>query len=423
MVILMGRESDDDTMQPPEGTAMRSRWVLRYLNTRFFRFPAGITAKAREGWEVPRDDSRHNFLRQVTGQGPWMEKNSQSSGTVKLSNATAYWWILKADVDSDSGHTAPGGHMAALYHDELYKMTIRRGGVAKLQGFGVIFGCDRVVIYIEPDIDSHTVMSNTARTRLLIDGEEIDWSQWAAEFREQMPDDLVALQEEIGAAAGHTDHRKAIRERLKQIRELLKFSRFRPKKDGSVRIVPDDAAIGGETRKTDQQRKGHGGGSGGGGGRAGDIYALFAEQRGDPAEPVIGEAEPKVKWLVVEDGTRIPPDLDDRAARYLADQNLLLINGDCRIFTDMIDRWEVKYTDITGCRATIQGVVREWFEQQLMETVMSALALRRTGQWSAQELGQLWTEDALTAAVLPRYHIDVSIRRALGTKLGKMQAA
>ena len=54
---------------------------------------------------------------------------------------------------------------------------------------------------------------------------------------------------------------------------------------------------------------------------------------------------------------------------------------------------------------------------------MSALALRSTGKWSAQELDQLWTEEAMTAAVLPRYHIDISVKRALGSKLGRLRAA
>ena len=35
----------------------------------------------------------------------------------------------------------------------------------------------------------------------------------------------------------------------------------------------------------------------------------------------------------------------------------------------------------------------------------------------------MWTEEALTAAVLPRYHIDISVKRALGSKLGKLHAA
>ena len=39
------------------------------------------------------------------------------------------------------------------------------------------------------------------------------------------------------------------------------------------------------------------------------------------------------------------------------------------------------------------------------------------------ELAQLWDEPALTAAVLPRYHIDMSIKRVLGQRLGRVVAA
>jgi hypothetical protein len=67
--------------------------------------------------------------------------------------------------------------------------------------------------------------------------------------------------------------------------------------------------------------------------------------------------------------------------------------------------------------------VREWFEQQLIETVMSALALKQSGKWSMQELGDLWSETALTAAILPRYHIDMNIKRVLGQRLGRIAQA
>lgn len=129
--------------------------------------------------------------------------------------------------------------------------------------------------------------------------------------------------------------------------------------------------------------------------------------------------EPEPKWVSEEDGLQ----LDDRAARYLSEQNLLLINGDFRGFTEMIDRWVNRYSHVPGCRQTIQEVVREWFEQQLIETVMSAHALKQSGKWSSQEVRGLWDEDALTAAVLPRYHIDMNIKRALGHKLGKVPTA
>jgi hypothetical protein len=115
--------------------------------------------------------------------------------------------------------------------------------------------------------------------------------------------------------------------------------------------------------------------------------------------------------------------LEDRAARYLPGQNILLINGDFRAFTDMISRWTDRYGHVPGCKITVEEIAHEWFEQQLVETVMSALALKQGGKWSMQELGELWNETALTAAVLPRYHIDMSIKRVLGQRLGRIVQA
>jgi hypothetical protein len=71
VVVLLGSSDEHDTMQPPPDTPMRSRWILRYLNTRYFRFPEGITVKAREGWELPRSESRHN----LTGAFPVHQLN------------------------------------------------------------------------------------------------------------------------------------------------------------------------------------------------------------------------------------------------------------------------------------------------------------------------------------------------------------
>ena len=53
MVVLVGNREDDNTMLPPKETPMPSRWVARYLNTRFFTLPDGISIKAREGWMRP----------------------------------------------------------------------------------------------------------------------------------------------------------------------------------------------------------------------------------------------------------------------------------------------------------------------------------------------------------------------------------
>jgi hypothetical protein len=420
VVVLLGKSDDDNTMEPPPNTPMKSRWILRYLNTRYFRFPKGVTVRAREGWENPRDDTRHNFLRVVEGQGAWLDKNSEARGIVDLQGARAHWWILNEEKDRDSGHFAPGGHIAALFQSELYEIAFGRAGIAKLQGFGAIFGTDRVVIYVEPL--SERVTANTARTQLLIEGEVLPWAHWAGQFRDDMPDELAQLQEKIGAQAGERDHKKAILERLKQIKDLLRFARFKPRKDGRVNVNPEVGMLGGDpaianlVRESDRP-------TGSKGGRAGDIYALFAESGTVSADPIDSFNEPNTQWVSVKDGTRTPPDLEDRAAKFLVQLNLLMINADFRVFTDMVDRWTEAYAHVPGSATTVKEVVHEWFEQQLIEAVMSAQALKGTGKWSLQELEALWSEAALTSAVLPRWHIDQSIKRNLGARLGTLKAA
>jgi hypothetical protein len=418
VVTLLGDSDTHNSMQAPPQTPMPSRWVLRYLNSRYFRFPDGVVVSAREGWEKEYG-SKHNFLREVHGQGRWLDDNCESSGVVDLTGAKAYWWIIKTGVDTNSGHTAPVPHVAALYQNELYEMALARAAIFRLQAFGVIFGYDRVVIYIQPDSGpGHALSSNTARTQLLLDAEPLPWAGWAAEFREKMPDALVQLQQDIGAKSGEQDYKKAIQERLKQIRDLLRFRRYRPSPKGSVTVDVEAGAQGGNPASAGTLREGRNP-RGGKGGLAGDIYALFAESGGQPADPVDSLNEPEVQWVSEKNGTRTSPFLDNRAATFSPQQNLLQINADFRVFVDMVDRWAAVYSEVPGVEKTVESVVHEWFTQQLVEAVMSAMALKSTGSWSMQELEDLWTESALTAAVLPRWHIDQNIKRSLGSRLGK----
>lgn len=425
MVILLGNETDQDTMLPTEGTASPSRWVARYLNTRYFQFPEGIAVKAREGWEYPRSNKDTNLLRTITGQRLYLEKHSIASGRVALTDAIAYWWVLKDEdaLTQNSGFVASSGHTAALYQDELYEMMTARAGVARLQSFGVIFGHNRVVIYVQPKNGSaRKLTSNTARTHLLIDSEALPWADWAAEFRAALPEPIKELMEEVAGASTGSNHKQSIRERLKQIRDLFRISRYRPVSAGNLRIDEDTVTVGGKSKEESGERATSSSGkSSGKGGRAGDIYSLFLASKGVPGEELRVEIQPELRWISVTDGTRTPPDLEDRAAKFLPQQNMILANADFRVFVDMTDRWCKQYNHVPGARDTVQDVVREWFEQQLIETVLGVQALRDARQWSVQDVEKSWSEEALTAAVMPRYHIDIAIKRALGAKLGTLK--
>jgi hypothetical protein len=419
MVILLGNDPDADTMQAPKEASSPSRWVGRYLNTRYFRFPENLRVRAREGWEYPRSNTDTNVLRRITGQEEYLEQHAETDGTVALTNATAHWWILKdeAALSQNSGYIASSGHVSALYQDELYEMLTGRAAVARLQLFGVIFGYNRVVIYVEPK-PTQDLKSNTARTHLLLNREPLPWADWAAEFRSNMPEEIERLMEAVIAGSSSIDHRQAIRDRLRQIRDLFKLSRYRRTPSGRVKAVED--TVGGRSRES-ASANGRGGPSGGAGGRAGDIYALFIADEGDPAEGIASDVIPDVVWITAEDGTREPDFLEDRAGKYLPEKNLLQINGDFRVFTDMEERWCAQYADISGARPVVRDVVREWFEQALVEAVLGVQALHGSQEWPVDAIARAMSEEALTAAVMQRYHIDVAVKRTLGAKLGTLK--
>jgi hypothetical protein len=425
MVVLLGNDLDDNTMQAPPAAASPSRWVGRYLNTRYFRFPEGVEVRAREGWEYPRSNTDTNVLRRITGQQAYLGAHAEASGIVDLETAQAHWWILKDEpaLSQNSGFVASNGHMAALYQDELYEMVTARAGVARLQQFGVIFGYNRVVTYVEPRCENgHQVISNTARTHLIMDAEPLPWADWAAEFRANLPDEIKNLMDEVTKDSTSNDHREAIRERLKQIRDLMKVSRYRRTPTGTANV--DEPTIGGKPRETDTSREASRSRSGGRGGRAGDIYALFALAEGEPGEELLSDFDPKVDWVSVENGKRIPPDLEDRAAKYLVEENLLLINADFRVFRDMVDRWIALYATAgvtSGVQSVAEDAVREWFEQALIESVIGVQSLRGSQEWSVEDIAKSLNQEALTTAVMQRYHVDNSLRRALGSKLGSLK--
>lgn len=421
MVVLLGKKPGESTMDmPPEGV-IPSRWITRYLNTRYFKFPSRVTVKARESWT---NGPQNNNLRTVTGQEAWLKANSVDSGTQALSNATVRWWILKErDEIDDSGNNVSSGHVGALYDDELYEMATGRPGVARLQSFGVIFGYQRVVLYVEPvQTPNGDLTANTARTHLLIDGQPLPWSDWAIEFRENIPEPIKNLIDTVAGGAATAENANSIRERLKQIRDLFRFSRYRPTPDGKHMIDGTFSNTGGSTDDGTTLADGSAGGpSKKRAGRAGDLYSLFADTGDTPADEVGGIADPVVKWVSVKDGSRTEDFLEDRAAKFMPQANTIQANADFRVFTDMVARWQKSYAQYPAAEAVVESVVREWFQQQLVETVLGALALRKSGNWSEQEVEELWSESALTSAVLPRYHIDERIKRSLGSKIGTLK--
>lgn len=423
-VVLLGHQESQDTMKAPPDTPSPSRWISKYLNSRYFKIPQNISIKVREGWEYPRDDKDRNLLRTVIGQEKYLNDHSESFGFVPLTGAKARWWILKDEpaITNNSGFVESAGHVAALYSNELYELTTGRAGYSTLQNFGVIFGYRQVVIYVEPEPKIGQLTTNTARTALLLNSQPLPWSEWAAEFRDSMPKEISQLIDAKAAGASAADHSKSIQERLQQILDLFKLSRYKPTKDGPFKVQPGTSP-GGKPKTTEQSPSPAGTpGSGGTGGATGGVYAAFQTEEGVNAKLVKGESFPQAYWVRVKDGTRTQGDLEDRAARFLPDQNKLLINGDFRVFTDMTNKFVSDLGNNETLRAAVRDAVEQWFEQSLVETVIGIQALRKAPEWTPQDIEAALSEESLTSAVMPRYHVHNAVKRHLGSKLGKLNA-
>lgn len=206
--------------------------------------------------------------------------------------------------------------------------------------------------------------------------------------------------------------------------DLYKVSRYRATPAGNLAIDEQRPTRGGLPRASDGGGAGaaEGGRTGTKGGTAGGIYSVFQKKGGVPGQEVKPDPFPKVEWLSAKEGRREPDDMEDRAARFLVDQNVLLINADFRVFNDLIDRF-VKEFGQASVRPTVTTAVRGWFEQALVEAVIGVQALAGSKEWTSQEIDRALSEEALTLAVMPRYHVYNSVRRELGSKLGKLSTA
>jgi len=139
-----------------------------------------------------------------------------------------------------------------------------------------------------------------------------------------------------------------------------------------------------------------------------------AANAGKPAEKSESEnAYPKTVWISSDDGTRAKGFLEDRAAAYLPEQNLLQINGDFSVFADTIAYCSRGLPTDENVQKLIRDTVHSWYEQALVESVLGMRALRYGKEWSDRDIEKALSSESLTAVVMQRYHIIGATREAL----------
>jgi hypothetical protein len=416
---FLGKDHSDNTMIGPVGSVGggEGKWLIKYLNSRFFTFPDNVVTKVREGWK----DLKSSKMTTIRGQKYLLDRDSEHFGVVELTNAKAHWWILKEDIRD--GAYSSSGHVGALYQEEIYDTHSPKSARAVLQQFGVILGYDRVVIYVEPEAGPD-VTTNAARTALIINQESAPWDEWASEFSESLPEEISKLIEE--KASNTIKNGKNIEDRLKEYMYLYNLKHFIAKPKGNTKHGDDITGNNIDENNGDTFNKGGRNGEPSGvrpehkrkrRGSSDAIDRIFGMGNTGEAIEVIGSPIPKIQWVSKAAGTRKDGDLEDRAGRYTQSQNLLTMNADFRVFQDEINRWKEVYTQ-PGAEAIIRDTVQEWFAQVVIEAILGVNSLKGSREWDQNVVDKALSEEAITATACQRYVVNMGVSRGLGSKFG-----
>jgi hypothetical protein len=285
-VTLLGASPEENTCFPPEEVGGGMNWLVRYLNSRYFRLPENVKLQVRvltrdeERWpDKEPDPSERTFnLQTIRGLKALLDEKAVHRDTVTLATADAHWWVFDDPVQVSKEMSTRGGRTGVagiVFQDEVYVYRTPPTARRILAGFGIVFGAEHVALFIEPrEGRGLEIRADTARSRLIVNSEDVEeanwWEAWGAEFKEKLPREIKAKVDEIVARAEANPDgraRERILERLQRIRELLRPSRYRRNATGDV--MASGSSPGGAPRPAGARQTGVAeGGSRAGGGRA-----------------------------------------------------------------------------------------------------------------------------------------------------------
>lgn len=436
-------------------------WLFKYLNTRFFRLSDdGITVVVRvpsgdlEEWprnaveaaeRMRREGGRSFNLTVVKGTGAIWDDAADKGGsksvvslpgdlTAGVPPAKLHWWVLPAAGTDVSSRTNSGGSIAVLYQNELHDWKTSNQANPYFARLGVLFGKSRIGFILEPD--SAMVASDFARAHILFAGVPVfdsdAWLLWSEQFRAQMPEQIrAAMAEEQARLQGEDPDRiRRIRERLREVMQLLRPRRFRRGQQGEVKAGgPEIIGPGPGTGPVVERPIGSGTHRNRGDGTRGigAVLAELDEDAGTAATEVVSARSLAPMWVTEEQADEMAivngnsNGLHDRAAALAGTDgriaSLLLLNKNFRGYQTIlaaVNDWaNPEGNDAKVVR--IEELVREWIEQKMIEAIEGLRQLENGKTWITEHYDEAFSPVALTAAFMAdRYHTLREVKRAVG---------
>ena len=283
VIVLLGNETSADTvLGDPNRSEADIKGLSSYLNRRFWELPDRrvrvdeLRVQDRGQW--PRSETvahspsgdgpdRRTNTRRIEGARQYIEYPVASfkagklaaSDTETLSDGTkVHWYLWNGPRPAVQSYAAIAGYIGALYKNELYDVTPHH---STYRSFGVTEGKVRSNLWliIEPpawdDSVRHGVYPRTDRNALLLRGGPeaggpLPINEWAGEFSEHMPDEILDAIKAARAGGDGTVRDTAWRERLAdRFGSRWKINKLRARRGGKLRLDPTQPG-------TDSRRQG-----------------------------------------------------------------------------------------------------------------------------------------------------------------------
>jgi hypothetical protein len=413
IVVILGKDLENDTTLAPDSAEVTHNdyWFQHVANKQFYKIPHGITLTSKLALV---DGKPHT--RSIEGYAPVLGEFRLKSGSVSLSDASAHWWILDESRSLELYRKRPyyhafsgtkkQGHVAAIFHDELFDFTSHDAAIPLLQKFGIFAGYNHVVIYIQPTA-ALAVTANLTRTSLVLpDGSSLPWDRWAEEFYEKMPRELADYVEKHQTLGSKTEA-EYVQEQIKKYKDFLQVKSHRVLKTG-IDVGEVDGFDGDAKVST-----GVSGGSGQSARSATSRRPSIHIKKGN-GQTQIGEMllnfTPQWNWVSEADASH----LKSRAAHFVVERNFLEVNQDFSVFQELIEHGLnlIKPERKDQHRSRVETIAKQFYLTQLVWTVMSAMAsFRHREGWRGDGFGRLIGDEALTASVLPRVYLLNDMKR------------
>lgn len=432
-VTLLGNSVSENTVLPPDGQRNTTYWIHRYLNQRFFQFKEGLTIRAG----VQKDYRGKVKFEQVRGLRETILPFCESCGIVDLElengdhvNVKAHWFLLKAPETENVqkgwvNRWGGGGQFGVLHKGELYHMRDRGEGNADLKRCGIILGCKRVIILIEPEEAAITVDLDRSRLRYK-NSSELDLAEMQVTFARNMPKELREYQDSLYQPTNREDEQRQMRKFLEEAFQHMPPSwKVDPGREGTEQYDPDSEAGAARPR---------GGGSGDGstrssststGDKSGDAATGKRARNVDPNRSNSGDKQPSDH---MPNWDWIAPDSEEDAlwgcaAQYQRGQRFVQFNPKYIGYERLVASITKEYAgQAEHHRKEIEAAVRFFYMMPIIQAVIGVEMELSARNWDIDRALSALEPQALTASSYAVGGLLQLIRRRLSAALGQKRA-